>query len=87
VRKICEGYKLPYFSVTPTFSVCPSCGYLRGNQDVCPHCKRECEVFSRVAGYLRPVKQWNPGKRQEFSMRTMVRFADSLERCAPPAAV
>lgn len=86
VRNICEGYKLPYFSVTPTFSVCPSCGYLRGNQEVCPHCKRECEVFSRVAGYLRPVKQWNPGKRQEFSMRTMVRFPDGLERFAPPVS-
>jgi ribonucleoside-triphosphate reductase len=69
IRTVCEKYKLPYFTITPTFSVCPSCGYLAGEQYTCPKCQSECEVYSRVVGYLRPVQQWNKGKRQEFEQR------------------
>ena len=69
VRIICERYRLPYFTVTPTFSVCPDCGYMAGEQPACPRCGRECEVYSRVVGYLRPVQQWNDGKKTEFSER------------------
>lgn len=71
IRKICSNYRLPYFSITPTFSVCPSCGYLAGEVHFCPKCESECEIFSRVVGYLRPVKQWNDGKREEFCLRKM----------------
>jgi ribonucleoside-triphosphate reductase len=69
IRKICSEYKLPYFTITPTFSVCPSCGYIAGQVQICPKCSDECEVYSRVVGYLRPVKQWNKGKQQEFIQR------------------
>lgn len=72
IKKICFNYHLPYFSITPTFSVCPRCGYLPGEIHFCQKCESECEVFSRVVGYLRPVKQWNDGKRQEFKMRKTV---------------
>jgi anaerobic ribonucleoside-triphosphate reductase len=71
VRKICENYHLPYFTFTPTFSVCPVHGYLDGEHEMCPKCGEECEVYSRVVGYLRPLKQWNKGKQEEFKMRRM----------------
>src|SRR3989339_317601 len=66
VRKICENYHLPYLTFTPTFSICPSHGYLNGESETCPACHERCEVYSRVVGYLRPVKQWNNGKKEEF---------------------
>ena len=69
VRKICENYHLPYFTFTPTFSVCPAHGYLPGEQKECPECGLESEIYSRVVGYLRPVRQWNKGKKQEFKLR------------------
>jgi ribonucleoside-triphosphate reductase len=69
IRKIVSNYRLPYFTLTPTFSVCPSHGYLDGQKEQCPFCSGETEVYSRVVGYLRPVKQWNSGKQAEFSMR------------------
>ncbi len=69
VRKIAET-KLPYFSLTPTFSVCDGHGYLKGQHPTCPHCGAETEVYSRIVGYLRPVKTWNDGKQQEFRDRT-----------------
>ena len=69
VRTICTQYRLPYFTITPTFSICPSCGYLPGEEPVCERCASECEVYSRVVGYLRPVKQWNKGKKEEFRER------------------
>lgn len=69
VRKICESYHLPYFTLTPTFSICPNHGYLVGEVPVCDRCGEECEIYSRVVGYLRPVKQWNNGKKAEFAMR------------------
>ncbi len=75
VRKIAENYRLPYFTLTPTFSVCPSHGYLNGQQPSCPVCRAETEVYSRVVGYLRPVTQWNTGKQLEFGRRKSFRVA------------
>jgi ribonucleoside-triphosphate reductase len=69
VKRIVTRFRLPYFTLTPTFSVCPSHGYLKGRQDRCSVCDAETEVYSRVVGYLRPVTQWNDGKRAEFSLR------------------
>lgn len=69
VRKIFENYKLPYVSLTPTFSVCPDHGYLSGEQPECPSCGKPTEVWSRVTGYLRPVSNYNDGKRQEYADR------------------
>jgi ribonucleoside-triphosphate reductase (formate) len=69
VQKISQT-KIPYFSITPTFSVCVGHGYLKGQQPVCPQCGSETEVYSRIVGYLRPVRTWNDGKRQEFQDRT-----------------
>ena len=69
VRKICQNYHLPYFTLTPTFSVCPTHGYIAGEHSKCPKCDAECEVYSRVVGYLRPIKQWNEGKKEEFKQR------------------
>ena len=69
VRKITSQFRLPYFTLTPTFSVCPSHGYLNGKQEKCSICRHETEVYSRVVGYLRPIKQWNSGKQAEFVMR------------------
>jgi anaerobic ribonucleoside-triphosphate reductase len=69
IRKIVNNYRLPYFTVSPTFSVCPSHGYLQGEQERCARCNSETEVYSRVVGYLRPVKQWNNGKQAEYRMR------------------
>jgi ribonucleoside-triphosphate reductase len=69
VKTVCSNYKLPYFTVTPTFSVCPNHGYLVGEKKTCPTCQADTEVYSRVVGYLRPVKQWNSGKQAEFLER------------------
>ncbi|MBM3297653.1 MAG: ribonucleoside triphosphate reductase, partial [Candidatus Aminicenantes bacterium] len=69
VQKI-AGTRIPYFSITPTFSVCLSHGYLNGEKPLCPECGSETEVYSRIVGYLRPIKTWNDGKRQEFNDRT-----------------
>lgn len=74
IRKVVTSYRLPYFTLTPTFSVCPSHGYLKGEKERCPSCHSETEVYSRVVGYLRPVKQWNNGKQAEFSMRRSFRL-------------
>jgi len=69
LKKVVTNFKLPYFTLTPTFSVCPSHGYLIGEQKRCSDCGKETEVYSRVVGYLRPVKQWNDGKQAEYGMR------------------
>ncbi|GBC63682.1 ribonucleoside triphosphate reductase [Desulfonema ishimotonii] len=69
IRKISGNYRLPYFTLTPTFSVCPVHGYLSGEQSTCPVCQGETEVYSRVVGYLRPIRQWNNGKQSEFEKR------------------
>ena len=69
IRKIFTNYKLPYISLTPTFSICNNHGYLTGEQFFCPECGEETEVWSRVVGYLRPVKNYNEGKREEYRLR------------------
>jgi len=76
IKKVAENYSLPYYTLTPTFSVCPDHGYIAGKHQTCPTCKgdnktTDCEVYSRVVGYLRPISQWNRGKQQEFSDRKM----------------
>jgi len=74
IKRACMRYRLPYLTFTPTFSVCPAHGYLKGEHDICPECKEACEVYSRVVGYLRPVKQWNKGKQAEFIQRKVFNF-------------
>lgn len=69
IKKMAENTNMPYFTLTPTFSVCPTHGYITGEAHTCPTCGSECEVYSRVVGYMRPVKQWNDGKQAEFSIR------------------
>ena len=74
IQKVCGQFRLPYFTITPTFSICPQHGYIRGENYQCPVCEAEgqetsCEVYSRVVGYLRPVDQWNAGKQEEFRER------------------
>lgn len=69
VRKIAENYKLPYYTMSPTYSICAEHGYLSGEQYVCPVCGRKTEVYSRITGYYRPVQNWNDGKSEEFKHR------------------
>lgn len=69
IKTVCENYKLPYLSITPTFSICKNHGYLAGEKENCPTCGENCEVYSRVVGYIRPVSSWNDGKQQEFKER------------------
>ncbi|WP_044914526.1 ribonucleoside triphosphate reductase [Butyrivibrio sp. WCE2006] len=69
VRKIAENYKLPYYTMSPTYSVCKEHGYLSGEQITCPHCGKKTEVYSRITGYYRPVANWNDGKAQEYKDR------------------
>ncbi len=69
VRKIAENYRLPYYTISPTYSICKEHGYLSGEQDVCPKCGKKTEVYSRITGYYRPVQNWNAGKTQEFKDR------------------
>mgnify|MGYP000170860909 CR=1 FL=1 len=73
VRKLCENYRVPYFTITPTFSICPDHGYLRGKHEVCPKCGKPAEVYSRVVGYYRPVQNWNDGKLEEFRQRKVIK--------------
>ncbi|MBQ1411359.1 MAG: ribonucleoside triphosphate reductase [Oscillospiraceae bacterium] len=94
VRKIAENYKLPYYTLSPTYSVCPDHGYLTGEQYSCPHCGKKTEVYSRITGYYRPVQNWNDGKTQEFKDRKVYdvgysmhhRFQEPLSAAAAPAA-
>jgi len=69
VQRISKGFKLPYYTITPTFSICSNHGYLAGEYSICPQCGSECEVYSRIVGYFRPVSQWNKGKKAEFKLR------------------
>ena len=69
VRKIAENFKLPYYTMSPTYSICPEHGYLSGEHSTCPKCGKTCEVWSRITGYYRPVQNWNDGKVQEFQDR------------------
>ncbi|MBP5342309.1 ribonucleoside triphosphate reductase [bacterium] len=79
VKTIAENYKLPYFTISPTYSVCSEHGYITGNQAVCPTCGKETEVYSRITGYYRPVKNWNAGKTQEFKERKVYNIDKSVE--------
>lgn len=69
VRSIAHNYRIPYFTISPTYSVCKTHGYLTGEQPVCPICTNETEVYARIVGYYRPVKNWNDGKRAEYKNR------------------
>ncbi len=87
VRKIAENYKLPYYTLSPTYSVCRNHGYLVGEQKTCPECGAETEVYSRITGYYRPVKNFNDGKAQEYIDRKVYDIANSvLTRNGVPAA-
>ena len=71
VRKIAENFKLPYYTLSPTYSICPEHGYVSGEHFTCPTCGKTCEVWSRITGYYRPVQNWNDGKVQEFKDRKL----------------
>ncbi len=78
VRKIAENYKLPYYTMSPTYSVCADHGYLTGEQYTCPICGKKTEVYSRITGYYRPVQNWNDGKAQEFKDRKVYNIGRSV---------
>lgn len=80
VRKIAENYKLPYYTLSPTYSVCSKHGYLAGEQYVCPVCGEKTEVYSRITGYYRPVQNWNAGKSEEFKQRKLYDVTNSAYR-------
>jgi ribonucleoside-triphosphate reductase len=80
IKKVFTQFKLPYISITPTFSVCNTHGYLRGEQFKCPECGGETEVWSRVTGYLRPLANYNDGKRQEYHDRKKFIIPELLAR-------
>jgi ribonucleoside-triphosphate reductase len=80
VKKIFENFKLPYITITPTFSICPVHGYIPGEHFFCPKCtiKQPCEVYTRIVGYYRPVQQFNLGKQQEFKQRKEFKIKESI---------
>lgn len=78
VRKIAENYRLPYFTMSPTYSICKDHGYLVGEVSVCPHCGKYTEVYSRITGYYRPIKNWNDGKIAEFKNRKEYRLGEQI---------
>ena len=94
VRKIAENYRLPYYTLSPTYSVCKNHGYISGEQFTCPECGEKTEVYSRITGYYRPVQNWNDGKTQEYKDRKVYDVANSKlthegvmkEECACEAA-
>lgn len=79
VRSIAENYKLPYYTMSPTYSICKEHGYLNGEQYTCPHCGQNAEVYSRITGYYRPVQNWNEGKTQEYKNRKLYDIENSRE--------
>ena len=87
VRTIAENYKLPYYTMSPTYSICPEHGYLTGEQKVCPKCGKVTEVWSRITGYYRPVQNWNDGKTQEFQNRTEYDISKSVLKHKGPRVV
>jgi anaerobic ribonucleoside-triphosphate reductase len=80
VKKIAENYRLPYYTLSPTYSVCRDHGYIAGEQYTCPHCGQATEVYSRITGYYRPVKNWNNGKAQEYKDRVVYDIATSMKK-------
>ena len=86
VKTICENYKLPYFTFSPSFSICKNHGYIVGEHPECPKCGEATEVYSRVVGFLRPVSQWNKGKQAEFEMREHYDNAAEHQRLSAVAA-
>ena len=78
VKTIADNYKLPYYTLSPTYSICKEHGYLAGEQKVCPHCGKVTEVYSRITGYYRPVQNWNDGKLQEYKNRTEYDIENSV---------
>ena len=80
VRKIAENYRLPYYTLSPTYSVCAEHGYLSGEQKTCPFCSKPTEVYSRITGYYRPVQNWNDGKAQEYKDRRVYDITGSLQK-------
>jgi len=87
VRKIAENYKLPYYTLSPTYSICKEHGYLTGEHFQCPHCGAKTEVYSRSTGYYRPVQNWNDGKAQEYKNRKLYRVLDFKDRQIAPKRV
>ncbi|EOS27492.1 anaerobic ribonucleoside-triphosphate reductase [Lachnospiraceae bacterium A4] len=83
VRTIAEHYKLPYYTMSPTYSVCREHGYLAGEQKTCPKCGSVTEIYSRITGYYRPVQNWNDGKLQEYQNRTEYRIGNLVRSVAP----
>ncbi len=78
VKTIADNYKLPYYTLSPTYSICREHGYLAGEQKICPHCGKVTEVYSRITGYYRPVQNWNDGKLQEYKNRTEYDIENSV---------
>ena len=78
VRTIAENYKLPYYTLSPTYSVCKEHGYIAGEHFTCPHCGAKAEVYSRITGYYRPVQNWNEGKTQEYKNRKLYDIKKSV---------
>jgi len=81
IKKVASNFHLPYFTLTPIFSICPTHGYTNGEHKQCPACSAHCEVYSRIVGYLRPVDQWNDGKQAEFAIRRT--FDKSIVQATP----
>ena len=86
VRKIASNYRLPYYSISPIYSICKNHGYIAGEAFTCPECGEEAEVYSRITGYYRPVKNWNDGKAQEYKDRKVYNIAESTEPHNTPVA-
>ena len=86
VRKIAENYSLPYYTLSPTYSVCKNHGYIAGEHFECPECGEKTEVYSRITGYYRPVQNWNDGKSQEYKDRAVYNIETSVLKKAPKAA-
>ena len=80
VKAIAANYKLPYYTLSPTYSICAEHGYLAGEHSICPICKKRAEVYSRITGYYRPVQNWNEGKTQEYKNRTLYQVLNSAPR-------
>ena len=86
VRTIAENYRLPYYTLSPTYSICKEHGYLIGEHYTCPVCGEKAEVYSRITGYYRPVQNWNDGKTQEFKERKVYDMKSSVLKRNPEAS-